>query len=59
MLREIGGKYCSYATHNWCKQCDRWRPKIGNYCTLCGGVTRKRPRTKTKKFKESQWVKAY
>ena len=59
MLRLRGGFYKSYKTHNYCKRCDLWQPKIGNYCTSCNYKTRKSPRFKTKKFRKTQWDKAY
>lgn len=59
LTRVTGGLYCSYETHNWCKNCERWRSKNEDKCNVCNGRLRKRPRTKTKKFKETQWLKAY
>ena len=57
--RIMNKEYTSYKTHNYCKRCDLWQPKIGNYCTSCNYKTRKSPRYKTKKFRKTQWDKAY
>ena len=54
LTRVIGGLYYSYETHNWCKSCERWRSKNENKCDICNHRLRKRPRTKTKKFKSTQ-----
>ena len=59
MLRQKGGEYTSYATHNYCMKCDLWQIKEGVYCIKCNYKTRKAPRYKTKKYKESQWAKAF
>jgi len=58
MLRERGGFYKSYETHNYCTRCDLWQIKEGVYCIKCNYKTRKKPRYKTKKYRLTQWAKA-
>ena len=60
MSRMLGGGYESYKTHNYCKTCEEWQIKgQGLYCKTCGKQTRRSPRTKSKKYKETiQWAKA-
>jgi predicted amidophosphoribosyltransferase len=60
MSRMVGGGYESYKTHNYCKGCEEWQIKgNGNYCPVCRKQTRKSPRTKSKKYRDTvQWQKA-
>lgn len=57
-MKQQGGFYTSYETHDYCPKECKWIPKYpGRYCPDCGKLLRKNPRYTN--AKKDRWSKAY